>query len=119
MPERVSKPVRIPAPGEKLIEEWIGGASTGTKAFSIARMEAPPGWDEPFQQPQFDEVTIVLSGTMRVDHEGTEQDIGEGEMVLVRAGERIRYSNPSDDWCTYYAVCVPAFSVETVHRDTE
>lgn len=117
MPELVSNPVSIPAPGEKVIEEWIGGASTGTTAFSIARMEAPPGWSEPFQRPGFDETTIVLRGTMRVEHEESYQDVREGEMMLVRAGEHIRYSNPSNEWCTYYAVCVPAFSMETAHRD--
>jgi mannose-6-phosphate isomerase-like protein (cupin superfamily) len=118
MPITNRQPVRIPVPGDKLIEEHIGRASTGTAAMSVAHMVAPAGWDEPFQTPAFDEVTIVLRGTMRVEHAGGVTDVAAGEAVLCPAGERIRYSNPShDDECEYWAVCAPAFSPEAAGRE--
>ena len=115
----ITTPTRIPVPGGKLIEEHVGHANTGTASLSVAHMVAPPGWDEPYQTPQFDEVTIVLRGTMRVEHAGGTTDVGAGETVLVEAGERIRYSNPASDECEYWAVCAPAFSPDTVHREAE
>ena len=115
---RVTAPTRIPVPGGKLIEEHVGRASTGTPSVSVAHMVAPPGWDEPFQRPEFDEVTIVVRGVMRVEHDGGHVDVGAGETVLCEAGARLRYSNPSDtEECAYWAVCAPAFSPETVHRE--
>jgi mannose-6-phosphate isomerase-like protein (cupin superfamily) len=117
MPMRISSAARIPAPGEKVIEEWIGNANTGTDGFSIARMVAPPGWTEPYQTPEFDEATVVLSGAMRVEHEAGADVVGAGEVILVRAGERIRYSNPRDESCSYIAVCVPAFTAAKAHRE--
>lgn len=107
----------IPVPGGKVIEEHVGNASTGTASLSVAHMIAPPGWDEPFQRPEFDEVTIVLRGTMRVEHDGGEEDVEAGETILVEAGERIRYSNPVDAECEYWAVCAPAFSPASAHRE--
>ncbi len=113
----ITDPVRIPVPGDKLIEEHVGRASTGTASLSVAHMIAPPNWHEPYQTPQFDEVTIVLRGTMRVEYDGGVVDVEAGETVLCEAGERIRYSNPADDAeCEYWAVCAPAFSPDTVHR---
>ncbi len=117
MPVHITSPVRIPVPGGKLIEEHVGRASTGTASTSVAHMIAPPGWDEPFQTPDFDEVTIVVRGTVRVEHgDGVETDVQAGETILCRAGERIRYSNPSGEEAEYWAVCAPAFSPDTVHR---
>lgn len=118
MPEHVQQPVRIPVPGDKLIEEFVGHAATRTDSVSVAHMVAPPGWDEPFQTPSFDEVTIVLRGTMRVEHDAGHVDVHPGETVLCRAGERIRYSNPSDsEDCEYWAVCTPAFSPQAARRE--
>lgn len=114
---KINRPVPIPVPGGKVIEEHVGHASTGTSSLSVARMVAPPGWDEPFQTPEFDEVTIVLRGTMRVEHDGGHTDVGPGETILVGAGERVRYSNPHDAECAYWAVCAPAFSPATAHRE--
>lgn len=118
MPTHVRQPTRIPVPGDKLIEEHVGRVNTGTETLSVAHMVAPPGWDEPFQTPSFDEVTIVLSGTMRVEHAEGSTDVGPGETVLCAAGERIRYSNPSEtEPCEYWAVCTPAFSPEKAGRE--
>ena len=125
MPRKIAAPTRIPVPGGKLIEEHVGRVNTGTEALSVAHMVAPPGWDEPFQRPAFDEVTIVLRGTMRVDHDGPGgrpafTDVGPGETILCLAGERIRYRNPSDaEACEYWAVCAPAFSPEAAGREDE
>ena len=120
MPRHITAPTRIPGPGGKIIEEHVGLVNTGTASLSVAHMIAPPGWEEPAQQPAFDEVTIVLRGTMRVEHAGGHLDVGAGETVLCEAGERVRYLNPSaDDECEYWAVCTPAFSPDSVHRDAE
>ena len=120
MPRHVTAPTRIPVPGGKLIEEYVGRVTTGTESLSVAHMVAPPGWDEPAQTPAFDEVTIVLRGTMRVEHIGGHLDVGPGETVLCEAGERVRYLNPSEaEACEYWAVCAPAFSPESVHREGE
>ena len=118
MPIVTSQPFVVPAPGGKVIEEFVGGASTGTASHSVAHMIAPPGWDEPWQRPEFDETTIVLRGTMRVHHDGGFVDVHAGQTILCVAGERIRYANASaDDACEYWAVCSPAFSPDTVHRE--
>ncbi len=117
MVQKISQPTRIPVPGNKLIEEHVGRVHTGTSSLSVAHMVAPPQWDEPYQQPEFDEVTIVVRGTIRVEHAGGHVDVGAGETVLVEAGERIRYSNPFDDQAEYWAICTPAFSPEAAHRD--
>jgi len=120
VPRHITAPTRIPGPGGKTIEEHVGLVNTGTASLSVAHMIAPPGWEEPAQQPAFDEVTIVLRGTMRVEHAGGHLDVGAGETVLCEAGERVRYLNPSaDDECEYWAVCTPAFSADSVHRDPE
>ena len=125
MPHVTSAPFVVPAPGGKLIEEFVG-ASTGTASHSVAHMVAPPGWDEPWQRPAFDETTIVVAGTMRVFHDtegegdasGGHTDVLPGETILCRAGERIRYANASaTEPCLYWAVCSPAFSPGTVHRE--
>ncbi len=117
MPQHVSKPVPIPAPGGKTIEEFAGHVATGTAAVSVAHMIAPPGWDEPFQTPAFDEVTIVVRGTIRVEHAGGATDVQAGETILCRAGERIRYTNPGSEEAEYWAVCTPAFTPEAAGRE--
>ncbi|MDX1420436.1 MAG: hypothetical protein R3181_10760 [Rubricoccaceae bacterium] len=118
MPRLITDPERLPVPGGKLIEEHVGRVRTGTETLSVAHMVAPPGWAEPFQRPDFDEVTIVVRGAMRVEHESGHTDVVAGQTVLCEAGERIRYSNPFDAAAEYWAVCAPAFSPETVHRET-
>lgn len=119
MVTKVADPTSIPVPGGKRIEEHVGRVRTGTTSLSVAHMVAPPGWGEPYQQPTFDEVTIVVRGTMRVEHEAGVTDVRAGETVLVEAGDRIRYSNPFEEEAKYWAVCAPAFSPEDAHRDED
>ncbi len=119
MPQHITHPTRIPVPGGKLIEEFVGRLSTDTHALSVAHMIAPPGWDEPFQTPDFDEVTVVLRGTMRVEHAAGATDVAAGEVILCRAGERVRYANPFKEKAEYWAICTPAFSLDKACRETE
>ena len=116
MPQHYTDAVRIPVPGGKIIDEHIGAASTGETAVSVAHMVAPAGWDEPFQTPQFDEYTVVLKGTVIVDHDGGRTEVNAGESINTAAGERIRYSC-GPEGAEYVAVCLPAFSPETVGRE--
>ena len=122
MAELISAPTRIPVPGGKVIDEYVGRVNTGTEAFSVAHMVAPGGWVEPAQAPDFDEVTVVLRGTVRVEvtaDGGTETiDVSAGQALVTRAGERVRYSTGEEE-TEYVAVCLPAFSPETVNRDEE
>ncbi|MBZ4496720.1 cupin [Dermacoccus sp. Tok2021] len=118
MPELLTTPVRIPVPGGKIIDEHVGVASTGERAVSVAHMKAPAGWDEPAQTPQFDEVTLVLAGQVRVEHEGGTLEVEAGQSVVTRAGERVRYT-VGPDGAEYVAVCLPAFTPETVGREDE
>ena len=101
----------------KRIEEFVGRVNTGTSAVSIARMRSPEGWAEPAQTPEFDEFTIVLGGMLMVEHEGGSLEIRAGEAVHARRGEWVRYSSPEPGGADYVAVCLPAFSPESVHRD--
>jgi mannose-6-phosphate isomerase-like protein (cupin superfamily) len=119
MPTHITSPSRVTAAGTKpkLIDEYVGQVRTGDEAVSIAHMRSPAGWEEPAQTPEFDEYTVVLRGRLRVEHDGGALDVGAGEAVVVRAGERVRYSTPASDGAEYVAVCVPAFSPDTVHRD--
>lgn len=116
MPQLITAPIRIPVPGGKVIAEHVGMASTGDSGVSVARMVAPPGWSEPFQTPDFDEVTVVLRGSVLVDHDGGTLTVNAGESVVTRAGERVRYSVGSDG-AEYVAICTPAFSPDNVHRE--
>jgi ethanolamine utilization protein EutQ (cupin superfamily) len=116
VPELVSAPTRIPVPGGKVIDEYVGRVTTGTSAVSVAHMVAPAGWSEPPQTPEFDEVTVVLAGTVLVSHDGGELAVHAGQAVITRAGERVRYST-GDDGAQYVAVCLPAFAPETAHRE--
>ena len=121
MPEKIEQPTIIEAVGNKpkIIKEFIGRVNSETSDISIARMKSSPGWEEPGQTPEFDEYTIVLTGMLRVEsHTGT-MDIHAGEAVMVKANEWVRYSTPGNDGAEYIAVCLPAFSPNTVHRDSD
>jgi mannose-6-phosphate isomerase-like protein (cupin superfamily) len=119
MATHIAQPKIIPAAGNKpkVIEEFIGRANSGTAAVSIARMTSPGGWLEPGQTPQFDEYTIVLRGTLRVKTREGVLDVQAGQAVIAPSGEWVQYSTPTDDGAEYIAVCLPAFSPETVRRD--
>lgn len=119
MPEKITKPAIVEAAGTKpkRIEEYVGRVRTETHGVSVARMVSPAGWEEPAQTPEFDEVTFVLCGMVRVACEGETIDVAAGEAILTRAGETVRYSTP--DGAEYIAVCAPAFSPDLVHRHDE
>jgi ethanolamine utilization protein EutQ (cupin superfamily) len=118
MPTHIAGPALIAAPGEppKRIEEFVGRVNSGTDSVSIARMTSPPDWEEPAQTPAFAEYTVVLHGLLRVEHDGGFVDVRAGEAIVTHAGERVRYSTPGEG-AEYIAVCLPAFSPETVNRD--
>ena len=115
----ISSPTRIEAVGTppKCIEEFIGRVNSQTAALSIARMVSPSGWSEPGQTPEFDEFTVVLRGMLRVEYDGGSLDVRAGQAVVAHPGEWIRYSSPEAGGAEYVAVCLPAFSPATVHRD--
>ena len=117
MAELIETPTRIPVPGGKVIDEYIGRVNSGDSAVSVAHMVAPGGWVEPAQRPDFDEVTLVLKGSVRVEHDGGVLDVRAGQAVITRAGERIRYTTPEEGGAEYVAICRPAFSPEAAHRD--
>jgi ethanolamine utilization protein EutQ len=119
MPILIEKPTRITAAGNmpKLIDEYIGRVNSGHQQASVAHMRSPTGWQEPGQTPDFDEFTVVLRGILRVEHQGGSCDVAAGQAVIVPKGEWVRYSTPGPEGAEYIAVCVPAFSMETVHRD--
>jgi mannose-6-phosphate isomerase-like protein (cupin superfamily) len=121
MPQLIEKPTRITAAGNKpkLIDEYVGRVNNGEGRLSVAHMRSPGGWVEPGQRPEFDEYTVVLKGTLRVDFEGGSLDVRAGQGVLAKGGEWIRYSTPDPEGAEYIAVCLPAFSPATVHRDPE
>lgn len=122
MPKLIDSPTTIPAAGNKpkIIREYVGHVNSGTGALSIAHMESPAGWTEPGQQPEFDEHTIVLKGTLVVrSKDGSELTVNAGQAVVVPAGEWVQYSSPTPEGAEYIAVCLPAFSPDTVHRDEE
>jgi mannose-6-phosphate isomerase-like protein (cupin superfamily) len=120
MPRLIKGPTIIEAAGNKpkRIEEYAGRANSGHANVSVARMVSPPGWIEPGQRPEFEEITVVLRGVLRVDYEGGSLDIRPGQAVVTRPGERVRYSTPEPDGAEYVAVCIPAFAPDTVHRDS-
>ena len=121
MPEKIEGPTIIEAAGNKVkrIEEYIGRVNSKTDALSVARMKSPSGWVEPGQTPEFDEYTVVLKGMLRIETRTDTFEIHAGEAVIVRANEWIRYSTPGKDGAEYIAVCLPAFSPDTVHRDDD
>ncbi len=112
-----TKPLVVPVNDGKLIEEHEG-ISTGNKNISIAHMVAPPGWGEPFQNPSFDEYTLVSRGRKMIEVDDEKIILEAGQSILIKAGSRVRYSNPFDEECEYWSVCLPAFSIETVNRES-
>jgi quercetin dioxygenase-like cupin family protein len=121
MPELIAEPVVLQAAGNvpKRIEEFTGRARSGHEDVSVARITSPAGRREPGQRPEFEEITVVLRGLVRVEHEGGVLDVRAGQAVVTRPGEWVRYSTPEAGGAEYVAVCMPAFSPETVHRDPE
>jgi mannose-6-phosphate isomerase-like protein (cupin superfamily) len=119
MPTLIAAPTRIQAAGNKpkLIDEYVGRVNTGTEQASVAHMRSPGGWVEPGQTPEFDEFTVVLKGLLRVTHRGGYLDVRAGQAVIAHRGEWVQYSTPEAEGAEYIAVCLPAFSPATVHRD--
>ncbi len=117
MPTLIANPTRIPVLGGKLLDEYIGRVNSKDSGVSIAHMRSPSGWTEPGQQPDFDEFTVVLRGSLRVEsHQGV-LEVQAGQAVVAKRGEWVRYSTPSPEGAEYIAVCVPAFDLASAHRD--
>ncbi len=121
MPRLIPSPTVINAAGNKpkRIEEYVGHVNSGHASVSVARMVSPDGWIEPGQRPEFEEITVVLQGMLRIEHAEGELEVRAGQAVVVAAGEWVRYSSPEPGGAEYVAVCLPAFSPGTVHRDPE
>ncbi len=119
MPTLIAKPTRVTAAGNKpkLIDEYVGRVNSKEERLSVAHMRSPGGWTEPGQKPEFDEFTVVLRGLLRVRHRDGELEVRAGQAVVAHQGEWVQYSTPEPDGAEYIAVCLPAFSMETVHRD--
>ena len=119
MPKLIAAPAVVAAAGTKpkKIEEFAGRVNSGHAAVSVARMTSPGGWQEPGQRPEFEEITVVLRGMVRVEHEGGAMEVTAGQAVVTAPGEWVRYSTPNPEGAEYIAVCLPAFSPATVHRD--
>jgi mannose-6-phosphate isomerase-like protein (cupin superfamily) len=119
MPTLIPAPTRIEAAGNKpkLIDEYIGRVNTRAAQLSVAHMRSPQGWQEPGQTPDFDEFTVVLKGMLRVEHAQGSLEVRAGQAVVTHRGEWVRYATPEVDGAEYIAICLPAFSMETVHRD--
>ena len=120
-PRLIPAPTVIQAAGNKpkRIEEYAGRVNSGHASVSVARMVSPASWQEPGQRPEFEEITVVLRGMLRVEHEGGSVDVHAGQAIVTSSGEWVRYSTPGPDGAEYVAVCVPAFSPDAVHRDLE
>ena len=120
MPRLIEQPTVIKSAGNKpkQIQEFAGRVNSGHAGVSVARMVSPSGWQEPGQRPEFEEITVVLRGTLRVEYEGGVLDVGEEQAVITAPGEWVRYSTPLAGGAEYIAVCLPAFSIDTVHRDS-
>lgn len=116
MPKLIEKPTRIPVPQGKILDEYIGRVSSGDSHASMAHMRSPAGWSEPGQRPDFEEFTVVLSGEMMVEHEAGVTHVKAGQAIVTEPGEWVRYSTPQG--AEYVAICIPAFSIDTVHRDS-
>ena len=110
-------PFIVPTTDGKLIEEHFGVATNGQQELSIAHMIAPPDWSEPFQNPQFDEYTLVVKGKKLFEVDGEKVTVSAGQSIKIMAGSRVRYSNPFDEACEYWSVCMPAFTIDTVNRE--
>jgi ethanolamine utilization protein EutQ (cupin superfamily) len=121
MPRLIERPTRINAAGtkNKLIDEYVGRVNSGTTALSVAHMRSPSGWNEPGQTPEFDEITLVLRGSLHVEFEGGALDVNSGQAVIASKGEWVRYSTPGAEGAEYVAICMPAFDLPGAHRDAE
>jgi len=121
IPTLIPKPARVAAAGTKpkLIDEYIGRVNSGTDGVSVAHMRSPGGWIEPGQTPDFDEYTFVLKGLLRVEHKEGTLDVASGQAVIAPRGQWVRYSTPEADGAEYVAVCIPAFTLDAAHRDTD
>ena len=121
MPRLIDAPTRIQAAGNKpkVIEEYVGRVNSQHANLSVARMVSPQGWKEPGQRPEFEEITVVLRGLLRVEFEGGVLDVRAGQAVVTSPGEWVRYGSPESGGAEYVAVCIPAFSPQSVHRDSE
>lgn len=121
MPELIAQPSVIMAAGNKpkRIEEYAGRVATNNAAISVARMVSPQGWVEPGQSPEFTETSVVLKGMLRVEHKDGVLEVRAGQAVICQPGEWVRYSTPEENGAEYVAICMPAFSLDTVHRDPE
>lgn len=119
MPTLIPAPSRVTAAGNKpkLIDEYVGRVNSDTRELSVAHMRSPGGWVEPGQTPEFREVTVVLKGMLRVEHKEGSLDVRAGQAVVCQPGEWVRYSSPEEEGAEYIAICLPAFSMDTVHRD--
>jgi ethanolamine utilization protein EutQ len=119
MPTLIHSATRITAAGNKpkLIDEYIGRVNSKTASVSVAHMRSPSGWEEPGQTPDFEEYTLVLKGTLRVTSKSGTIDLNSGQAIITHPGEWVKYSTPGPDGAEYIAVCTPAFSPDTVHRD--
>jgi quercetin dioxygenase-like cupin family protein len=119
MPRLIAQPTIVQSAGNrpKQIEEYAGRINSGHRAISVARMRSPAGWEEPGQRPEFEEITVVLTGALRVEYEGGELMVNAGQAVVASPGEWVRYSTPNG--AEYVAVCLPAFAPDTVHRDSD
>ena len=119
MPRLIPAPTVVQAAGNKpkRIEEYAGKVNSGHRSVSVARMVSPGGWQEPGQRPEFEEITVVIRGMLRVEHDGGVVDVGAGQAIVTSPGEWVRYSTPLPEGAEYVAVCLPAFSPDTVHRD--
>lgn len=116
MPTLIAEPSRIPVPGGKVIDEYVGRVASSTPSVSVAHMRAPAGWSEPAQTPEFDEITLVLRGSLLVEHDDGKLEVGSGQAVFTTKGERVRYSVGADG-AEYVAICLPAFSPQLAHRE--
>ncbi len=119
MPKLIDSPTRVEAAGRppKRIDEYVGRVNSEDDHVSVAHMRSPSGWIEPGQRPEFEEITLVLKGTLKVEHEEGVLEVRAGQAVVVRPGEWVRYSTPGSEGAEYVAVCLPAFSLEAAHRD--
>ena len=119
MPKLIQRPARVQAAGRspKLIDEYVGRVNSGDDHLSVAHMRSPGGWAEPGQRPEFEEITLVLQGSLTVEHEDGVLEVAAGQAVVVRPGEWVRYSTPGREGAEYVAICMPAFSLESAHRD--
>ena len=117
MPQFIPSATRIPVPGGKVIDEYVGRVNTDTDKVSVAQMVSPGAWSEPAQLPEFDEITVVLHGCLQVEHDDGVLEVRAGQAVLCRAGERVRYSTPEPEGAEYVSICLPAFEDKLAHRE--